>query len=230
MRIPLKAELIAEILVPFMRGASLPAAALGQFSTYLELLLRWNPRVNLTAVREPKYIASRHFGESLFLATRLFPAFGMAQDARLLDLGSGAGFPGLPIKIAVPGLPTLLVESNARKAAFLREVIRALPISGAEVFADRAERLIESETASPPAVSWKVVTLRAVERFELSAQLAARLVAPGGTLALLVGEEQALRAPSQFQHFHWSDPERIPLSERRVILLGTNQGTQEPRQ
>jgi 16S rRNA (guanine527-N7)-methyltransferase len=226
-----KAERIAEILAPFMRGASLPAAALDQFSTYLELLLRWNSRVNLTAAREPEYIVSRHFGESLFLGTRLFPAFAMAPDARLLDLGSGAGFPGLPIKVAVPGLPTVLVESNARKAAFLREVIRALPVSGAEVFADRAERLVEPRPAIAPSDDfWKVVTLRAVERFELSARLASRLVAPGGTLALLVGEEQALRTPSLLEHFHWSDPERIPLSMRRVILLGTNQRTQEPRQ
>jgi 16S rRNA (guanine527-N7)-methyltransferase len=226
-----KAERIAEILAPFMRGASLPAAVLHQFSAYLELLRRWNSRVNLTAVRQPDYIVSRHFGESLFLGTRLFPALAMAQDARLLDFGSGAGFPGLPIKIAVPGLPTVLVESNARKAAFLREVIRSLPIRGADVVADRAEHIVESRPALGPSDDfWEVVTLRAVERFELSARLASRLVAPGGTLALLVGEEQARRIPSQLERFHWSYPERIPLSMQRVILLGTNQDSQEPSQ
>src|SRR5512135_2506624 len=137
---------IAELLQPFLSAQALPAPGtlspgqLQNISIYVDLLLRWNARINLTAVRDPENIISRHFGESLFLSAYLFP-FGwrpalsaQAPPPHALDLGSGAGFPGLPLKIYVPELRLTLVESNRKKSVFLAETIRALGCIGATVF------------------------------------------------------------------------------------------------
>ena len=131
---------IAALLSPFLGGASLSDSQLAQLASYLDLLLRWNARINLTAVRDPEQIVTRHFGESLFAARHLYPSCSLATgDWRLLDIGSGAGFPGLAIKIWAPVLRTTLLESNQRKATFLREVVRALQLTGVQVVSDRAE-------------------------------------------------------------------------------------------
>ena len=174
------------LLEPYITG--LTQTQIAQVSTYLDLLLRWNAKTNLTAVRDPQQIVTRHFGESFFLARTLFPIVitsatqsreGSAVDdfrspddpitrsPDVLDLGSGAGFPAIPLKIACPGITLTLVEAHHTKAVFLREVLRALELH-AEVKNVRAERL-------PPA-SASLVTLRAVERFESILPLAARLV------------------------------------------------------
>src|SRR5258708_2508378 len=102
---------IAQLLEPFQ--VPLSAAQLNNISTYIDMLLRWNARMNLTAVRDPEEIVTRHFGESLFAARHLFPA----EDGRLttddcIDVGSGTGFPGLPIKLWAPNIHLTLVESN----------------------------------------------------------------------------------------------------------------------
>ena len=93
---------IAALLTPFLDGAPPPQPA--AFAAYLELLLRWNARMNLTAVRDAESIVTRHFGESLFAAARLFPGGQAPAGCRLLDIGSGAGFPGLPMKLWAPSL------------------------------------------------------------------------------------------------------------------------------
>jgi 16S rRNA (guanine527-N7)-methyltransferase len=222
---------IAELLEPFLRGTSLTGAVLHQLAQYLELLERWNARMNLSAVRDPESIVSRHYGESLFLATRLFP---VAPDRKILalralDFGSGAGFPGLPLKIFAPELRLTLVEANQKKAFFLREVIRWLRLADADVYAGRAEQLASAAGATPDLAGLPpdLVTMRAVERFENAVQLAARLVAPGGRLALLIGEHQARAVPENMPAFTWSEPERIPHSRERVIMIGKNRGREE---
>src|SRR5580658_4282339 len=116
---------IAELLAPYLGDAPVPPALYAQLGSYLELLLRWNARTNLTAIREPEGIVCRHFGEGLFCGLRLaerLPATG----ATLLDFGSGAGFPGLPIQLLLPELRVTLAESQGKKAAFLREAVRTL--------------------------------------------------------------------------------------------------------
>ena len=205
---------IAELLAPFLGDDALNPAQLDQISIYIDLLLRWNARVNLTAIREPDEIVTRHFGESLFAARHLFSARNQPPQARtkqprLVDLGSGAGFPGLPLKLWSPNTPATLIESNQKKVAFLREVIRALTLTGIDVFPGRAETY--------PATA-ALVTLRAVERFTDTLPIATRLVAPSGRLALLIGSAQipsAISAPIQ-----WSAPLPIPLSSSRVLLVG----------
>jgi 16S rRNA (guanine527-N7)-methyltransferase len=128
----LSADRIAELLADFYPSPS--GLLLSQLSTYLDLLLKWNARTNLTAIRHPEAIVRRHFGESLFTAAHLPPA------ESLLDIGSGAGFPGLPIQLAIPTLAVTLAESQGKKAGFLREAVRVLGLR-TEVWGDRVEKM-----------------------------------------------------------------------------------------
>jgi 16S rRNA (guanine527-N7)-methyltransferase len=201
---------IQKLLTPFL-PEPLTEKQSSNISTYIDLLLHWNARINLTAVRDEEHIVTRHFGESLFAAHHLFPAD--PRPATVADVGSGAGFPGLPMKIYAPEIKLTLIESNHKKATFLREVIRALQLTDVEVFNGRA--------ADFPASSADLVTLRAVERFEDAAPEAARLVALNGTLALLIGTSQAARARQLLPGLHWHPPARLPQSQSRILLVGT---------
>ena len=231
---------IAELLEPFLGPANghqrLTTNDLLNISTYIDLLLRWNARINLTAIRKEEEIVTRHFGESLFAARQLFPArTTLAQPAkpalsevegavqaerssastRVIDIGSGAGFPGLPIKIWAPHINLTLIESNQKKATFLREMARSLTLTNINVFAGRAEGY-----SNPPA---NVVTLRAVEHFEAVLPIAVRLVAPGGRLALLIGQAQLTQAHNLAPELVWTPPIPIPLSTSRVLAIGVRQ-------
>jgi 16S rRNA (guanine527-N7)-methyltransferase len=196
---------------------------LERISTYIDLLLRWNQKLNLTSVRDPESIVTRHFGESIFAVQNLFAASPDAPQSagvRSVDVGSGAGFPGLPIKICLPDLAVTLIESNHKKATFLREVIRSLTLTDIDVFTGRAEVF--------PAHSAELVTLRAVERFETVLPAAARLVRFPGRIGLLIGQSQVSRVAALLPHFSWSDPLPIPGSAARVLLVGDSQDTGIP--
>ncbi len=201
--------------------AVLSLVQLQSISTYIDLLLRWNARINLTSIREPEQIVTRHFGESLFAARALFPTTGrvVAGDspAHLIDIGSGAGFPGLPIKIWAPDIRLTLIESNQKKATFLREVIRAIRFTNVDVLAGRAEDFPAPQSCEP-----LTVTLRAVERFRRILPVAASLVPPHGRLGLLIGDSQVPAAHELVPAFTWSPPVKIPLSSARVLLIGRN--------
>jgi 16S rRNA (guanine527-N7)-methyltransferase len=248
---------IAALLEPFL-DRPLPAPTLEQISTYIDLLLRWNARINLTAVRDPEQIVTRHFGESFFLARHLFPASpkpshpeqshpersqagseanGSAKSKdpystsspappqgilttpssspQVSDLGSGAGFPALPLKLWSPYIRLTLIESNHKKAAFLREVSRHLTLMDVNVIAGRAEALL---TPIPPQAD--VVTLRAVERFDTSLPLAIRFLAPGARLALLIGASQLTNLPNLAPTIEWLQPVSIPQSHSKVLAIG----------
>ncbi len=201
---------IAELLQPFLATpGTLSTAQLNHISTYIDILLRWNARINLTSVRQPEAIVTRHFGESLFAAQHLFPEPG--ARASLIDIGSGAGFPGVPIKLWAPGLNLTLIESSHKKVAFLRQLARTLTLTDIDVFGGRAEAY-----TGPLA---DVVTLRAVERFSSAVPTAARLVAPGGRLALLIGQAQTSQATGLLPSAAWDAPIPLPLSSSRVLLI-----------
>jgi 16S rRNA (guanine527-N7)-methyltransferase len=193
--------------------AVLSLSQLHRITTYIDILLRWNTRINLTGIRNEEEIVTRHFGESLFAAGYLFPLAERSSVCRLADMGSGAGFPGVPIKIWAVNVAVTLIESNHRKAAFLREVGRALALTDIDIQNVRAETL-------PPA-SFNVVTLRAVERFAAALRIAACLLPPAGRLALLVGDSQVDTARSTLPTFAWDPPILIPQSESRILLTGT---------
>ena len=133
----------------------LPPTAYDQFEIYLELLLRWNLRINLTAVREPEAIIRRHFVECAFAAQHL-----PADITTLLDYGSGAGLPGIPIAICRPEIRVTLAEAQGKKIAFLSEALRVLRLTG-EVFGTRVETM-------PIQLVFDAVTMRAVEKLALA--------------------------------------------------------------
>ena len=167
---------IAELLRPYLGDAPMPAGLYGKLSVYLDLLLRWNARTNLTAIREPERIVERHFGEGLFCGLQM--ATRLSADASLLDYGSGAGFPGLPIQLLLPEMRVTLAESQGKKASFLREAIRTLSLPHTEVWAGRVEDL-------PMGQTFAAVTLRAVDRMEHAIASAHMRVLPGGWLVTL---------------------------------------------
>lgn len=200
--------------VRFRGDATLSQTQLEIISTYIDLLLRWNARVNLTAIRQPEEIVTRHFGESLFAARLLFPAGVRTEQSSaqsVIDLGSGAGFPGIPIKIWAPEITLTLIESNQKKTTFLRELTRALTLTNINVFSGRAEHY-----SNPSA---QVVTLRAVERFEFILPTATKLVAPQGRLTLLISEAQ-LATVQRLTTFTWTSPKPVPLSSSRILMIG----------
>ncbi len=192
----------------------LSAHQLDQVSAYLDRLMRWNQRMNLTSVRDPEQIVVRHFGESFFAAKQLLGREEPAAKSAT-DIGSGAGFPGLPIRILVPSLRMRLVEAQHRKAIFLREVIRDLQLADCEVVAERAEALAEAEPGSAD-----LVTLRAVEHFQDVLPTAAQLTSNRGRLSLLIGREQARTAETALPNFEWQAETPVPLSLSRIILIG----------
>src|SRR5271157_4563729 len=102
---------IAELLAPFTMPADPSPGILAQLQSYLDLLLRWNARMNLTSVRDPEQIVIRHFGESLFAAQVLLgESAGSVEHRKLADVGSGAGFPGIPMKLFEPEIELTLIE------------------------------------------------------------------------------------------------------------------------
>jgi 16S rRNA (guanine527-N7)-methyltransferase len=214
---------IAELLQLFLNDseqseepAVLSPDQLKDISIYIDLLLRWNARINLTSIRKEEEIVTRHFGESLFAARHLFPTQEQCRPERprsctAIDVGSGAGFPGIPIKIWAPEINLTLIESNQKKATFLREVTRTITLTNVNIFPGRAE-----DYPSPPA---DLVTFRAVERFETSLPVAAGLVAPGGRLALLISELQVIRGKELTPTLAWQVPRPIPHSSSRVLVI-----------
>jgi len=188
---------IAELISPYL--PQIPFGLIPKLSLYLDLLLKWNARTNLTAIREPDEIVRRHFGESLFTARHLAPA-----ARTLLDFGSGAGFPGLPIALLLPELRVTLAESQNKKSTFLREVIRILKLS-TEVWPNRVE-------AMPEGRLFDVVTLRAVDSLEIAISAATYRIVPDGQLAILTTINQAP---------HGSELIPLPNAQSGVLSLQT---------
>jgi len=204
-------------------------------SMYIDILQRWNARINLTAIRDEEQIVTRHFGESLFAARHLFPStnregHGFSRAAggedkkpasasevnrhvAVADLGSGAGFPGIPLKLWAPYINLTLIESNHKKATFLREVVRTLTLTDVNILCARAETLRPG--------TFSLVTMRAVERFEDILAIAARLLAPVGRLALLIGASQAQLPQRELSDLTWGNALAIPGANARIFLVGS---------
>lgn len=177
-----------------------------RFAAYLSLILRWNSRTNLTAVRDAEGILARHFVESIACA-RALPA----EIRMLLDFGSGAGFPGLPIALCRPEIAVTLAESQGKKAAFLQEAVRVLGVQ-ATVHAGRAESL---------GAEFDCVTLRAVDRMGEAVTAASRLVRPGGWLALMTTRAQAdALQTAAAERFVWEPAGALPGAQDRILALG----------
>jgi 16S rRNA (guanine527-N7)-methyltransferase len=191
---------IGTLLAPYLSPA--PAELLPKLSLYLDLLLKWNARTNLTAIRDPEEIVRRHFGESLFAAQHIGPC------DTLLDLGSGAGFPGLPIALLHPEIHVTLAESQNKKSTFLREVARTLALGNVEIWPARVESM-------PPARQFHTVTMRAVDN--MPAAIAAATPRATHQLFLLTSTDQPT-LPSEFTS---QPPIPIPNTQTSILLIAT---------
>jgi 16S rRNA (guanine527-N7)-methyltransferase len=173
--------------------------------------LTWNEKVNLTAIRDPLEILYRHFCESMYGAVAM-----PMEQGRLADVGSGGGFPGLPLKIIRPELQVLLVESNVKKATFLAEVIRELGLAGARVLVSRYEEL--GEELAP----LDYVCSRAVGEFASFLDWAGSDRIAAKHVLLWIGGRD-LEEVQKRQDWKWKDPINIPHSLRRYLLVGIKQ-------
>ena len=186
-----------QLLEPF--GLNLSSDQVGQLIAYLELLMRWNEKINLTSLRDPASCVTRHFGESLYLARWVL------LHGRLLDIGSGAGFPGLCLKIVFPDLAVTLLEPVAKKRAFLKEAARVCGMSLVEV---RRERL-ENYVAGGALAAYDAATARAVGHLEQLLPLAWRCLKAGGGLFLWLSRSQATSLA--YIKAEWDVVRRLPV-------------------
>jgi 16S rRNA (guanine527-N7)-methyltransferase len=177
---------------------------------YIRILRHWNDKLNLTAIREPLEILHRHFCESMFGAIAV-PING----GRLADIGSGPGFPGIPIKILRPELELTLVESNIKKGTFLAEIVRDLELGNARVLISRYEEL--DEELAP----LDFVCSRAVGEFGPFLKWAAGEKLVANRVLLWIGGRD-LDEVRKSEDWEWREPILVPQSLRRFILVGTN--------
>lgn len=192
--------MFSELLRETLRGiVELTAEQCLALESHYELLVKWNRKLNLTAIEDPSEVVTRHYGESLFLAAHL-PAGSLG----IVDIGSGAGFPGFPVAILRPECAVTLVESHQRKAVFLKEASRS--VSNIWVLARRAEEV----AASGAEFDW--VISRAVSYEDLAPTL--KLLAPNADL--LTGREE----PPAAMGFVWEPGIPVPWGRERFLRRG----------
>jgi 16S rRNA (guanine527-N7)-methyltransferase len=190
-------------------GVRLSSRQIEQIQTYIAVLIFWNDKINLTAIRDLRDIVCRHFGESLFFLPQI-----AAVRGRLADIGSGAGFPGLPIAIASANNQVVLIEQDARKSAFLNEVIRRLEVPNAKVLRSNYHALAQDVT------DFDFITSRALGNYKELSKWAHSRLKPIGRLALWVGTEDAIKI-SRIKGWLWHPPFPIPDASKNVIVCGT---------
>src|SRR5467141_2750562 len=184
-----------------------------QIQQYIKVLLAWNEKINLTAIRDPLEILYRHFCESMY-ASAAVPV----ENGRLADVGSGGGFPGLPLKIIRPNLQVFLVESNIKKVTFLAEVIRELGLNGAQVLARRYGELGEEVAPLDYVCSRALGEFPAFLEWAGAEQIAAKQV------ILWIGARD-LAEIQKIGGWQWHDPIGVPHSLRRLLLVGTKKSS-----
>lgn len=158
-------------------SVALGDAQVAQFRRYRDELIAWNRRVNLTAVTEPDEVVRKHFLDSLSVAAALSGG-AWESGLRLLDVGSGGGFPGIPLAIAFPQWDVALLEATGKKAAFLEHVVELLGLDGASVLGGRAETVAHDPEHRE---AYDVVVSRAVAPMAVLAELCLPFCRPGGT-------------------------------------------------
>jgi len=180
-----------------------------QIQQYIKTLLAWNEKVNLTAIRDPLEILYRHFCESMYAAEAI-----PVEKGRLADVGSGGGFPGLPLKIIRPNLRVFLVESNLKKATFLAEVIRELGLKDTQVLVRRYEELHEEIAPLDYVCSRALGEFPSFLKWASSTQIGARQV------ILWIGARD-LPEIQRIDAWEWREPIQVPHSLQRLLLVGT---------
>jgi len=204
---PLSEEIIRRALRDFQ--ITLSDDQVTCIQQYTRILRRWNEKLNLTAIKDPLEILHRHFCESMYAAVAV-----PINSGRLADIGSGPGFPGLPLKILRPELQLVLVESNIKKGTFLAEVIRELGLLNARVLISRYEEL--GEELAP----LDFVCSRAVGEFGPFLDWAASDGVSAGRVILWIGGRDLDEARKSVQ-WDWQEPIPVPQSLRRYLLVGS---------
>jgi len=191
-------------------GLALPAAAQQKLLDYVALVQKWNKVYNLTAVRDSEKMLTHHLLDSLAVAPHV------AQAQTLLDVGSGAGLPGIPLAIALPGTHFTLLDSNHKKAAFLRQAVMELRLVNVTVVCERAEKVQLKQ-------QFNVVVSRAFSDLPEFVERAGRLVAAGGTLLAMKGVHPADEIAHLNGDFQLSGvtPLKVPGldAERHLVFL-----------
>ncbi len=188
-------------------GISLSLVQIEQFKQYKELLLLWNQKMNLTAVRNPDLIGQRHFLDSLICAT----VMGELNGRFVIDVGSGAGFPGLPLKLLFPDMRLTLVESVQKKTRFLEAVVEELHLSNVQIISQRAEQLGQSD-AHREKYDWAIA--RAVAELRVLAEYLLPLCQVGGHMLAQKGmraNEETAVAQTAIKTLGGSAAQLIPI-------------------
>ncbi len=200
---------VAEALERGLAAMDLDAALAPPLLTYLALLNRWNRTYNLTAIRDPLEMVTRHLLDSLAMQPYL-------EQGTLADLGTGPGLPGIPLAIARPQLQVTLVESNGKKARFMREAVRQLGLRNARVAESRAEALAEPG-------AYDNLTARAMDTLAGIIQVGGHLLRPGGRLLAMKGvhpHDEIAQLPAG-----WQVEQVLPLhvpgltGERHLVVV-----------
>lgn len=204
--IPLSADVIDKALREFQ--VQLTPEQVAAVQQYMAILLAWNEKVNLTAIRDPLEILYRHFCESMY-AVAAVPL----QLGRLADVGSGGGFPGLAMKIARPELHVFLIESNIKKATFLAEVVRELGLTDTRVLVSQYEELGEEVAPLDFVCSRALGEFHRLLGWAHSERVAARQV------VLWVGGRD-IDEIKRVRGWLWKNPVLIPRSLQRFLFVG----------
>jgi 16S rRNA (guanine527-N7)-methyltransferase len=174
-------------------GVHLTGTQYRDFQCYEHTLVEWNQRINLTAIKDPGQIQIKHFLDSLTCMV----AMSESTRDRVIDVGTGAGFPGMPLKIACPEIQLTLVESIGKKAEFCRQLAQTLEMQGVEIVQDRAETIGQSPQHRQK-YDWAVA--RAVAEMAVLAEYLLPLVRVGGSMLAMKGE----RAPAETQQAEYA--------------------------
>ncbi|MEG2802756.1 16S rRNA (guanine(527)-N(7))-methyltransferase RsmG [Stenotrophomonas sp.] len=200
---------VADALERGLAAMHLDAALAPPLLTYLALLDRWNRTYNLTAIRDPLEMVTRHLLDSLAMQPHL-------ESGTLADLGTGPGLPGIPLAIARPQLQVTLVESNGKKARFMREAVRQLGLDNARVAESRAEALAEPG-------HYDHLTARAMDTLAGIIAVGGHLLRPGGRLLAMKGQyphDEIAQLPAG-----WTVEQVLPLhvpgltGERHLVVV-----------
>ena len=212
---PTQDAALREELTAGLRAFALDETLATPLLAYLALLARWNRTYNLTAVRDPREMVTKHLLDSLAMHPHVD---GLARDGgALADLGTGAGLPGIPLAIARPGLRVTLVESNGKKARFMREAVRKLGLADVRVAESRIEALDEPGR-------FDAITARALATLPLIVELGGHLLKPGGRLLAMKGVHPAdeIAALPHGWTALGSHPLQVPglAAERHLVVVG----------
>lgn len=198
-------DLIRKHLRPY--GFAPTSEQVGQIRCYADLLVAWNKKISLTTIIEPVEMVRTHFGESIFARTS-----GLISEGRLADVGSGAGFPGIPLAITTSELRVTLIEPNLKKAVFLSEVKRELQLENVSV--------VRGSMSDAGVGEFDYITSRALGRFAELLEFASRHTSNEGRVVLWLGEAAAADIAQGSPSWRWQSARSIPLSDRRCILVG----------